>query len=295
MKRIILVLISLLFIITFFNNCRITKKTIIDDEINFQGSPLVAYGKEIFKRESCANCHTLKIENENSQLFSIDGVGGKYSSEWLFYYLYEPQNLFPESKKNAYKNLFINPLNKEEVLTITNDIEKDKSWVRLLDEAEQIKEELKSQSITIENKEVLALISYIQQIPASKRKIEIDSLRHLKYIKELGLDSTSIIIEIANDEANSKKGEQLFEANCSSCHGMAGQGIIAPNLTDDYWLHGSEKSDIARTIIYGVPKKGMVYCKSELTPREVGELVSFISSIKGTNPENAKEPQGKKE
>ena len=62
MKRIILAFILLLFIIAFFNNCGITKRTIIDDEINFQGSPLVAYGKGIFERESCANCHTLKVE-----------------------------------------------------------------------------------------------------------------------------------------------------------------------------------------------------------------------------------------
>lgn len=297
MSRIILPILSLVLPIVFFNNCGITNKATIDEKFNSQGSPLVAYGEELFKRESCENCHTLQIENENFQLISLDGVGGKYSSSWLYYYLFEPQTVIHESNKKSYKELYINQLNKEVLATIG----RNESWEELLIEADIVEKELGERGITSGKTEILAMISYIQQLPSSKRKNELDSIEHSEYLKErkiwdnISLDSSNIIIEIAEDEANKEKGKLLFQSNCSPCHGMEGQGVIGPNLTDEYWLHGGKKSDIAKTIIYGVPEKGMISWESQLTPIEVGELISFISSIQGTNPNNAKAPQGKKE
>ncbi|RYG10120.1 MAG: c-type cytochrome, partial [Chitinophagaceae bacterium] len=33
-------------------------------------------------------------------------------------------------------------------------------------------------------------------------------------------------------------GKTVFNANCIACHGEHGQGLVGPNLTDDFWLHG---------------------------------------------------------
>lgn len=289
-------IISLIFVTTLLNNCGTTKRAAIDEKSSFQRSPLVAYGEEIFKRESCENCHTLKIENESLQLISLDGVGGKYSSSWLYYYLFEPQSLIPGSTKSSYKKLYARPLSEKNVSTS----DKNKPWEYLFNEADIVEKDLKSQGITTEKTEILALISYIQQIPASKKKIERDSIAYQKYLNKqkiwdkISLDSTSFIIDIAEDDTNKERGKFIFQSNCSPCHGMEGQGGIGPNLTDEYWLHGGDKLDIARTIIFGIPEKGMISWKSQLTPREVGELISFISSIRGTEPKNAKLPQGKK-
>jgi cytochrome c oxidase cbb3-type subunit 3 len=79
------------------------------------------------------------------------------------------------------------------------------------------------------------------------------------------------------------------------CHGIQGEGGIGPNLTDEYWLHGGSSADIARTIIYGIPEKGMISWRHQLTPTEVGQIVAYINSIAGTEPEQAKAPQGKKQ
>src|ERR1017187_2157767 len=40
------------------------------------------------------------------------------------------------------------------------------------------------------------------------------------------------------DEENLAKGAAIFKANCITCHGQHGEGIVGPNLTDEYWLHG---------------------------------------------------------
>ena len=87
-------------------------------------------------------------------------------------------------------------------------------------------------------------------------------------------------------------GRTIFQTNCSPCHGADGQGVIGPNLTDNYWIHGGAITDIRKTIEVGVPDKGMVPWKGLLTNTQMDELTAYIFSIKGTNPANPKAPQG---
>ncbi len=108
------------------------------------------------------------------------------------------------------------------------------------------------------------------------------------------LDRQSIVLKIANDDTHIAEGKALFKQYCSICHGHQGQGEIGPNLTDEYWLHGGTKLEIARTITYGVRENGMQSWQSLLRPGQVGKLVAFVSSLQGTNPANPKAPQGEK-
>ena len=95
------------------------------------------------------------------------------------------------------------------------------------------------------------------------------------------------------DESGISSGKILFQANCIACHGNAGEGnAVGPNLTDDYWLHGGKINDVFRTIKYGVTEKGMRSWKEDMSPVQMAQLASYIKALKGTNPPNAKEPQG---
>lgn len=87
-------------------------------------------------------------------------------------------------------------------------------------------------------------------------------------------------------------GETVFQANCASCHGSKGGGGVGPNLTDEYWLHGGDVKDVFKTIKYGVPEKGMISWQAQLRPADMHKVASYILSLQGTKPENAKEPQG---
>lgn len=102
-------------------------------------------------------------------------------------------------------------------------------------------------------------------------------------------------VELLTDPADIAAGEKTFKLYCAPCHGENGgsmPGGVGPNLTDDYWLHGGSVTDIFKTIKYGVPEKGMVSWQAQLNPSQIQQVASFIKSLKGTNPENAKEPQG---
>ncbi len=96
------------------------------------------------------------------------------------------------------------------------------------------------------------------------------------------------------DQASLAKGKEIFQKNCVSCHGPQGQGLIGPNLTDDYWIHGAGMSNVVHTIIEGVPAKGMISWRGVLKEDEILQVASYILTLHGTNPPNPKAPQGEK-
>lgn len=96
------------------------------------------------------------------------------------------------------------------------------------------------------------------------------------------------------DKASLVKGKQIFMKNCATCHGKLGEGGIGPNLTDAYWLHGGSIDDIVHTIKVGVPAKGMISWQPVLKEDQILQVASYILTLYGTNPPNAKKPQGEK-
>ena len=101
-------------------------------------------------------------------------------------------------------------------------------------------------------------------------------------------------VKLSTDATVLAAGKATFEGKCAPCHGNNGQGVVGPNLTDDYWLHGDKISDIFKTIKYGVQSKGMPTWQSQLTPKQISDVANYIESLHGSNPANPKEPQGTK-
>jgi cytochrome c oxidase cbb3-type subunit III len=98
-------------------------------------------------------------------------------------------------------------------------------------------------------------------------------------------------LEPSKDPVVLASGKQTFLRLCSPCHRKDGGGLVGPNLTDDYWIHGSKFSDNLRTIWNGVPAKGMITWKNYLKPKEVYEVASYIYTLRGTHPPNPKPPE----
>jgi cytochrome c oxidase cbb3-type subunit 3 len=90
-----------------------------------------------------------------------------------------------------------------------------------------------------------------------------------------------------------QKGKSIFESNCAACHRADGGGQIGPNLTDQYWIFGGDVKTIFHTITNGGRDgKGMVSWKGTLKPTEIQYAASYIMSLQGTNPKDAKAPDG---
>jgi cytochrome c oxidase cbb3-type subunit III len=107
------------------------------------------------------------------------------------------------------------------------------------------------------------------------------------------IDEKSVKLSL-KDEKVLATGKEIFVSKCAVCHGQKGEGIVGPNLTDEYWLHGGTVNDVFKTIKYGVPDKGMISWKATLKPDEIQDVSNYILSIVGTNPPNPKAPQGEK-
>jgi cytochrome c oxidase cbb3-type subunit 3 len=97
-----------------------------------------------------------------------------------------------------------------------------------------------------------------------------------------------------SDKAKLKSAADIFQKNCKTCHGASAEGLVGPNLTDEYWLHGGTVNDVYKTIKYGKTEKNMPAWKSNFSNDQVYEIASYILSLQGSKPANAKEPQGEK-
>jgi cytochrome c oxidase cbb3-type subunit 3 len=132
--------------------------------------------------------------------------------------------------------------------------------------------------------------------PLSKQEFEI-AMKHAEeekaaYLAKAANNIDENSVTLITDKAALEAGKNTFVQMCAACHGKAGEGIVGPNLTDDYWLNGGDIKDVFKTIKYGRPEKGMKSWQEDFSPVQISQLASFIKSLKGTNPPNAKEKQG---
>lgn len=97
---------------------------------------------------------------------------------------------------------------------------------------------------------------------------------------------------VKNDAAALKKGKEIFEKNCASCHGDGGKGDGAAgeglnpkprNFTADAFKYGSEDWALMRTIMEGAPGagNGMVGWKDRMDEKEAWTVIHYVKSLKG--------------
>ena len=94
------------------------------------------------------------------------------------------------------------------------------------------------------------------------------------------------------DAATLKLGETIFQQKnlCFTCHRQDLGGLVGPNLTDDYWIHGGRVQDILKSITTGYPEKGMLPYGNgnHLSDEELIAVASYVVSKHGSNPPGAK-------
>lgn len=122
---------------------------------------------------------------------------------------------------------------------------------------------------------------------------EINALRAAAEAKSTsGTPDEGALLKLASDPAVLAKGKEVFAGKCVACHSAEGQGLVGPNLTDKYWIHGGKITDIRTVIVTGVLEKGMLAWKGVLSDDEINAVTAHIWSIRGTNPANPKQPEG---
>jgi len=94
-------------------------------------------------------------------------------------------------------------------------------------------------------------------------------------------ESSIPALQPSADAAVLENGRQTYAKFCAPCHRMDGGGLVGPNLTDDYWIHGGAFADNVKIIWDGVPAKGMITWKTVLKPDEIYSVASYIYTLRG--------------
>ena len=100
-------------------------------------------------------------------------------------------------------------------------------------------------------------------------------------------------VTVMTDAGDLSKGKAIYEMNCAACHKVDGGGQIGPNLTDEHWVLGGGIKNVFHTISEGGRDgKGMVAWKAILKPTEIQQVSSYVLSLQGSNPADAKAAEG---
>lgn len=104
------------------------------------------------------------------------------------------------------------------------------------------------------------------------------------------LNAANVIL--LTDVATLEAGKTIYDKHCMVCHLSKVEGLVGPNMTDEYWIHGGSIGDLFNIIVVGVVEKGMISWKDQLLPVEIQQVACYILSLQGTDPPNAKAPEG---
>ncbi len=111
--------------------------------------------------------------------------------------------------------------------------------------------------------------------------------------EERGYDNERLW-EMALESSIVDRGRSHYVNNCAACHGMELEGGIGTPLVDADWQHGSEPMQILKTILDGVPEKGMPPWRAGLGETRSAEITAYILS-KNPGLRNGASPGGSPE
>ena len=84
--------------------------------------------------------------------------------------------------------------------------------------------------------------------------------------------SADDLLNMAKDPEVLARAKANWDSKCVACHLAEGQGLVGPNLTDKYYIHGGTPEDIRRVIQKGVIDKGMLAWETQMTPDEINDI-----------------------
>ena len=130
-------------------------------------------------------------------------------------------------------------------------------------------------------------LSSKEEYAQSIMKADLEIKEYLK-AKGEAVDENTVTFLSAKDELEA--GKSIFINSCAACHKPTGGGDVGPNLTDDYWIHGNDLKSVFKTIRYGI--NAMPQWQNTYSNKQIAQVASYVKSLHGTNPPNAKAPQG---
>jgi cytochrome c oxidase cbb3-type subunit 3 len=129
-------------------------------------------------------------------------------------------------------------------------------------------------------------------LPRERFAMEMQAAQEAQLARALaaGIDNEFFVM-MSQTEEKVAEGREIFTKHCVACHLDQAQGLVGPNLTDGFWIHGCEPMQMLKTINEGVAAKGMPAWQNQLGPSRVHAVLSYVFTLRNTNVPG-KDPEG---
>ncbi len=95
-------------------------------------------------------------------------------------------------------------------------------------------------------------------------------------------------------EQDAAEGMKIYMSKCFSCHGKYGEGMVGPNLSDNYWKYAQSDQDVFNTIKEGRKGTMMIAYKSFMSDDEIKKVMLYLGILQGQTVKKGKAPEGNK-
>ena len=138
--------------------------------------------------------------------------------------------------------------------------------------------------------EILGAPDQEMELKNEMAQAKIEVAEYMKNAPDMMDEET---VTLLTDAPSLAEGKTIFTNNCVACHRADGGGQIGPNLTDNHWILGGGIKNIFHTLEHGGRDgKGMISWKGTLKPTEMQKVASYVISLQGSNPKDAKVAEG---
>jgi cytochrome c oxidase cbb3-type subunit 2 len=270
-------------------------------------------GRDIYVQEGCNNCHTQTVRPLRTEVarygdyskpeeFAYDRpflwgsrrtgpdlarTGGKYPDSWHYQHMADPQGMFEKSNMPPYAWLAKRRLDtsssarKVSVLGYgydANEVRRQIDGFRSMVTAASHPSAAARARVTPEGlrgeiTEMDAMVAYLQKLG---RDLKEAAKRETSGVR--AAEAAEARNPYAGDKKAEEEGEDIYKANCRSCHGKKGEGGFGPDLTDPQWKYGGADGDLFASITGGRPG-GMPSFESTLGKDRTWKVIAYLRKL----------------
>ncbi len=120
-------------------------------------------------------------------------------------------------------------------------------------------------------------------LPTPLEEYRVDAAELQKQRVAANPTSDEALWELAKNADAVAEGQKVFTSTCMSCHGPKGEGLVGPNLTDTFWIHGNKPNDVLKSVTEGYVAQGMPPWGPVLGADKTRKVTAFVLSVRNTN------------
>jgi cytochrome c oxidase cbb3-type subunit 2 len=269
-------------------------------------------GRDLYVQEGCNNCHTQTVrplrtevarygdyskpeESAHDRPFlwgsrrtgpDLARAGGKYPDSWHYQHMADPQGMFEKSNMPGYAWLAKRRLDtsasfrKVSVLgygygadEVQRQIDGFRSTVTAAGyPSSAARARVTPETLRGEITEMDAMVAYLQKLG---RDLKAAARKEPPGVRTAAAEARN---PHSGDEKAGEEGEEIFKANCRSCHGEKARGGFGPDLTDPQWKYGGTDGDIFASIAGGRPG-GMPAFESTLGRDRIWKTIAYLRKL----------------